>query len=89
MMEVMKEMVFKGRALCITRELRLSSSMHGADRDDVVAVLEGADRLFILRPSRDNKHYRLIGDAYVDGLMNGEAYKGIDLDEVAYDIELA
>jgi hypothetical protein len=60
--------------------------MHATKERDVITALEGADRLFILRPV-DNR-YQPIGDAYVHGLMYGEAYRGLDLDEVDYDIEL-
>ncbi len=60
--------------------------MHEPEKGDLVAVFEGGDRLFILRPVGDR--FRLVGEAYVDGLMNGEAYEGLDPDEVDYDIEL-
>jgi hypothetical protein len=60
--------------------------MNQAEKGDLVAAFEGTDRLFILRPA--GERYRLVGDAYVDGLMEGEAYEGLDPDEVDYDIEL-
>lgn len=60
--------------------------MHQPKEGDLVAIFEGADRLFILRPA--GKRYRLIGDAYVEGLMKGEAYEGVDPDEVDYNIEI-
>jgi hypothetical protein len=41
----------------------------------------------ILQPA-EGEGYRIIGDVYVDGLMFGEAYEGINADEVDYDIEL-
>jgi hypothetical protein len=58
----------------------------GASAAKGIPVFEGADLLFILRPAGDE--YRLIGDAYVDGLMLGEAYEGVDPDEVDHDIVL-
>ncbi|KAK5706759.1 hypothetical protein LTR97_001750 [Elasticomyces elasticus] len=38
---------------------------------DVVAILHGASRPYILRPL-DNGQYQLVGEAYVDGLMRDE-----------------
>jgi hypothetical protein len=61
--------------------------MNKIESDDVIAAFRGADRLYVLRPVEGGR-YRLVGDAYVDGLMFGEAYEGVDADEVDYDIEL-
>jgi hypothetical protein len=60
--------------------------MNQARQGDVVATFQGSDRLWVLRPVGDR--YRLIGDAYVDGLMKGEFYEGVDPDGEDYDIEL-
>jgi hypothetical protein len=78
--------ILYGRAFCVTLNGRVCNAMNQPEKGDQIAAFEGADRLFILRPV--GKRYRLIGDAYVDGLMKGEAYEGIDPDEVDYDIEL-
>ncbi|PMD13399.1 hypothetical protein NA56DRAFT_425026 [Hyaloscypha hepaticicola] len=75
-----------GRSFCVTLNGRVCNAMHQPEKGDHIAAFEGADRLFILRPV--GKRYRLIGEAYVDGLMKSEAYEGIDPDEVDYDIEL-
>jgi hypothetical protein len=61
--------------------------MNKIENDDVIAAFSGVDRLYVLRPVEGGR-YRLVGDAYVDGLMFGEAYEGVDADEVVYDIEL-
>jgi hypothetical protein len=60
--------------------------MHQPSQGVVVAAFQGADRLFVLRPVEDR--YKLIGEAYVDGLMKGEAYEGCSLEELDEDIEL-
>lgn len=39
---------------------------------DVCCVIFGADVPFILRPSADTSGYRLLGEAFVHGVMNGE-----------------
>jgi hypothetical protein len=62
--------------------------MNEVAKGDVVAAFEGAERLFILRPVAVTGKYRVVGDAFIDGLMNGEAYEGLDPDDVDYDIEL-
>jgi hypothetical protein len=71
--------IIRGRAFCVTRRGRMCNGMNEVKEGDAVAALEGADRLFILRPT--GERYRLIGDAYVDGLMEGEAYEGLNPDE--------
>jgi hypothetical protein len=75
-----------GRSLCVTKEGRTCNAMLQPSQGDVVAAFQGADRLFILRPVGDR--YKLIGDAYVAGLMKGEAYEGCNPEELDEDIEL-
>jgi Heterokaryon incompatibility protein (HET) len=75
-----------GRSFCVTENGRICNVMNQAKAGDRVAAFEGADRLFIVRPA--GERYRLIGEAYVDGLMTGEAYEGLDSDEADYEIEL-
>jgi hypothetical protein len=65
-----------GRSFSITKNGRICNTMHNAREGDNIAALRGADRLYILRQVGD--YYRVIGDAYVDGLMNGEFYENID-----------
>jgi hypothetical protein len=84
--DMSKRELMHGRSLSVTENGRVCSAMHQAKEGDLVAAFEGADRLFILRPA--GERYRLVGDAYVDGLMEGEAYEGLDPDEVDHDIEL-
>jgi hypothetical protein len=75
-----------GRTFCVTKQRRICSGMNEVKVGDVLAIFQGAGALFVLRPV--GTQYQLIGDAYVDGLMHGEAYEGLDPDEVDYDIEL-
>jgi hypothetical protein len=77
----------RGRTFCFTEQERFCNAMNEAEIGDKIFALEGdSDRLFILRPV--GKQYRVIGDAWVDGLMQGQAYEGLDPDEVDYDIEI-
>jgi hypothetical protein len=84
--DIIQRILTNRRSFSVTENGRVCNSMHQAKEGDLVAALEGADRLFILRPA--GERYRLIGEAYVDGLMEGEAYEGLDSDDVDYDIEL-
>jgi hypothetical protein len=60
--------------------------MHEVKQGNAIAALQGGDRLFILRPV--SAKYRLIGDAYIHGMMFGEAYEGLNPNDVDYDIEI-
>ncbi len=45
---------------------------YGTRQGDLIFVVLGADVPFILRPLEDDEGYELIGEAYVQGVMNGE-----------------
>jgi hypothetical protein len=77
----------RGRCLGFTIGKRFCNGMNEIQKGDAVAALQGSFTLWILRPV-GNKRYRIIGDAYVYGLMQGEAYKNVDPDAVDYDIEI-
>lgn len=74
------------RSCSVTKRGLICNGMHEVKEGDAIAILQGGDRLFILRPVGDK--YRLVGDAYVPGLMLGEAYEGLDPDDMDYDIEI-
>lgn len=76
----------RGRSLCCTKAGRICNTMHSTEHGDLIAAFQGANRLYVLRPVGEK--YRLIGDAYIDGLMYGEAYDGLNYEEVDYDIEI-
>jgi hypothetical protein len=84
--ELSRELIVGGRTLCVTESGKFCNGMNEIKENDVIAALEGADRLYILRPV--GNQYQLVGDAYVDGLMDREAYKCLDPREVDHDIEL-
>jgi hypothetical protein len=54
-----------------------------AEHGDRIALLEGGNVPYILRPKigKENE-YELIDDAYVHGIMDGEAWKVDDLVDV-------
>ncbi|MGH7962863.1 MAG: hypothetical protein ACRERD_13710, partial [Candidatus Binatia bacterium] len=55
---------------------------------DVIAILFGARTPFILRPQplEGKAGYRIIGDCYIDGFMNGEALTGHGLEPKGFKI---
>jgi hypothetical protein len=61
-----------GRLPFITRKGHLVLSSEYVERGDFVALIGGAQVPFILR-CRSGGQYQLIGEAYVDGIMDGEA----------------
>jgi hypothetical protein len=63
------------RRLIVTENGRAGLGFWNAEVGDVVAVLLGCRFPVILRPV--DGHYVLIGEAYVDGLMGGEALDGV------------
>lgn len=75
-----------GRIIGATSSGRCFNAMRAIRGGDAIAALQGSDRLYLLRPAGDL--YSLVGDIYVDGLMNGESYEGLEPDEVDGDISL-
>jgi hypothetical protein len=80
-------MVEGGRSFGKTANGRIFNAMHGPQAGDAIMALEGSETLWTLRPV-GNDEYRLIGDIYVDGCMQGELYDGVDPDEVDYEIRI-
>ncbi|KAL5356011.1 heterokaryon incompatibility protein-domain-containing protein [Aspergillus floccosus] len=75
-----------GRRLGRTRGGRFFNAMYPVQEIDAIVALQGADRLFVVRPV--GNAYKLIGDIFVDGLMHGEVYKDVSPDNVDYGIDL-
>ncbi|KAI1411478.1 heterokaryon incompatibility protein-domain-containing protein [Hypoxylon sp. FL1857] len=63
------------RKLCTTSEGFIGMVEPESQIGDIVACLEGAYVPHILRPTGDGS-WSLIGDCYVHGLMDGEAFRG-------------
>ncbi|KAF5530977.1 heterokaryon incompatibility protein [Fusarium mexicanum] len=69
-----KEEVFitaKGRGLFVTDNGRLGWGLPSTKAGDEVWILEGCRVPCLLRPSGDGR-YKLVGEAYVHGIMHGE-----------------
>jgi len=78
---------WRGRSFGISERGMLLNAMNKAQEGDAVMAFEGAESLWVLRPAGDHR-YRLVGAVWVEGLMSGEAYEGLDPDEVDYDVEI-
>jgi len=65
----------KSRSLFLTQEGKVGLGPHNTRPDDFVTVLLGCPRLVVLRP-RSEGGYEVIGEAYCDGFMDGEALLG-------------
>jgi hypothetical protein len=63
--------VSKGRTFCTTGRGRMGWVPKNSISGDVIAVLTGGRLPIVLRPH--NGYYTVVGDAYVHGIMNGEA----------------
>ncbi|GKT41673.1 heterokaryon incompatibility protein 6, OR allele [Colletotrichum spaethianum] len=69
------------RRISRTRGDRLCAIPRDARVGDVVCVLLGSEVPFVIRPTRQGM-YELIGEAYVSGIMDGEALSAGMYDEV-------
>jgi hypothetical protein len=66
----------EGRKLCTTDTGYICLVPKTVKRGDVVVVLLGCNFPVLLRPDKDM--YRVVGECYVHGLMEGEAFDGKD-----------
>lgn len=76
------------RRFCFTSNGRLGQLAPGSEPGDRICVLGGGEVPFVIRPiSGDAKGmYQLVGECYLDGMMDGEAWTLSD--HVAEDISL-
>ena len=69
-----------GRTFVTMKDGKMGVGPFLAQVGDVVAVVFGAPVCVVLRPV-SNGQYRLVGDAYVHGVMHGEAVDGLKVDD--------
>lgn len=68
---IMDQLKMLGRRLGVLQNGRLLSAPDAAEVGDVVVVFRGISVPYVLR--RDGDHFKIVGMAYIDGLMHGEA----------------
>ncbi|KAL9597059.1 MAG: hypothetical protein Q9219_005388 [cf. Caloplaca sp. 3 TL-2023] len=66
----------EGRAFAVSDLGYIALVPYQACVDDVIAVVQGSELPFILRPSQDK--YLFIGQAYVHGIMDGEFWTSVE-----------
>lgn len=68
--------VTTGRRFCATKRRYLGWVPGDAAPGDIICILLGAETPYILRPDEnDSKYYKLVGETYIHGIMQGEALK--------------
>ena len=72
------------RQICLTEKDRLAFVPQKAEEMDIICVIYGSEVPYVLRRMR-NGHYRVIGECYVYGIMDGKA---VDDDIEARDFPL-
>ena len=62
----------KGRRFCVTRDGYMGLVPTRAEKGDGICVFMGGAVPFVIHPT-DNGQFRLVGECYVHGLMDGKA----------------
>lgn len=65
-----------GRRFAVTRQGRLAWCPMKSLPGDSIAILNGATVPFVLRRDGEGGRYSVVGDAFVQGVMDGEAFDG-------------
>jgi hypothetical protein len=72
-----------GRRFILTEKGYFGLVSHAVRNGDAVVVLVGSELPFTLRPLSTKGEYRLAGDAYIHGVMNGEIMESMKAKSVA------
>ncbi|KAH8598539.1 heterokaryon incompatibility protein-domain-containing protein [Bisporella sp. PMI_857] len=83
---VFRRLTMYDRSISITEDGRFCNVAAQARRGDVIALLAGGRKSYVLRPT-GNK-YMYVGTAYVHDFANGVAYKEVSPEEVDEEIRL-
>jgi hypothetical protein len=62
----------KGRSFCATERGYMCTAPYNTERGDVIVLLEGISMPFVLRKEGESDEWKVVGDAYVHGIMDGE-----------------
>lgn len=74
-----------GRRFCITRDGRFGCVPRSAAVGDLICIIHGGKTPYLIRPTADGR-FRVLGECYVHGLMDGEGVKQTEIP--ARDIDL-
>jgi hypothetical protein len=75
------------RKVCITPNGYIGGVVHGSVIGGKICILFGASVPFVLR-GMDDGGFMLVGEAYVHGLMDGEALKEFDIESLSQDFRI-
>jgi hypothetical protein len=75
------------RKVCVTSNGYLGRAVKGSVIGDKICIFFGASVPFVLR-ERDDGGYMFVGEAYVHGLMDGEALKEFDIESLSQDFKI-
>jgi hypothetical protein len=78
--------ISEGRSLCATSHKRLGLVPKSSKEGDSIAILMGGKTPYILRSNGDS--FSLIGEAYIDGMMQGECFRDDDFMDTLQTIRL-
>jgi hypothetical protein len=75
------------RKVCVTSNGYLARAVPGSVIGDKICIFFGASVPFVLR-ERDDGGFMFLGEAYVHGLMDGEALKEFDIESLSQDFKI-
>jgi Heterokaryon incompatibility protein (HET) len=67
---------------CLTQALRVGQVPPGTQKGDQICVFQGIKNPYVIRKSADGENYMLLDRCYIDGVMNGEALEGVELEDI-------
>jgi hypothetical protein len=67
---------------CLTGALRVGQVPPGTQKGDQICVFQGIKTPYVIRKSADGENYTLLDRCYIDGVMNGEALEGVELEDI-------
>ncbi|RDW66344.1 hypothetical protein BP6252_09979 [Coleophoma cylindrospora] len=70
---------YGGRRLFKTKKGLLGISAQSLARGDTICVIAGVNVPFVVRKLQKEGYWKLIGEAYIHGIMNGEVFKEEDV----------
>jgi hypothetical protein len=78
---------FRGNNLCVTAGGYLGCVPNGSRIGDKICLLFGSTVPFILRECGEG-YFKLVGECYIHGIMDGEAIKERDIEALGRDFEI-
>jgi len=76
-----------GRRFCVTTRGYMGRVPHGSAVGYMICIFFGGCIPFVLRECSD-RYFRLIGECYTHGVMDGEAMKHEDIENLSRDFEI-